>query len=33
LASLGEIFFFNFLIKEGFDGFLPNRSFVQKIMI
>jgi hypothetical protein len=33
LANSGEIIFFKFWIKEGFDGFLPNRSFVAKIMI
>jgi hypothetical protein len=33
LASFGEINFIQFWIKEGFDGFLPNHSFVAKIMI
>jgi hypothetical protein len=33
LASFGEIKFILFWIKKGFDGFLPNRSFVAKIMI
>jgi hypothetical protein len=33
LANFGEIKFFKFWIKEGFDGFLPKRSCVAKIMI
>jgi hypothetical protein len=32
LASFGESFFL-ILDKKGFDGFLPNYSFVAKIMI
>jgi hypothetical protein len=33
LASFGVIIFLKFWIKKGFDGFLPNRSFIAKIMI
>jgi hypothetical protein len=33
LASFGVIKFVLFWIKKGLKGFLPNRSFVSKLMI
>ena len=33
LTSFGETKFLKFMIKEDFNGFLPNGSFVSKFMI